>query len=143
MKTSDAGSPPDHGPTCRESAEGLRDVPAFARPIDPDENRRIRGRRAAKRWIEPLILAWFVAYAMPYLLLIFFSKHLGPSNSYGRTLLALLGASHLFSLFAAAAVAFVTARNLSALSRGWIAVGLFPWAVFVAELTAMYVVTRL
>ena len=120
------------------------ELPAVALPIDPEEGRRIRRRRSAKRRIEPLVVVWLVSHVVPYLAAYFFSESLpAPNEPHGRLLLSLLAASQWFALFVAGAAAVVTIRNWSVLSRGWIVGGLFPWAVFVGEITFMFVMTRL
>ncbi len=127
-----------------DEADRFQDLPAVALPIDPEEQRRLRRARAARRWIDPLVLAWFVAHVVPYLILFGFGNELLSSeNRYRQVALSLLWASQLFALFSAGAAAVVTGRNWSVLSRGWIVGGLFPWAVFVGEVTWMYAMTLL
>lgn len=115
------------------------ELPRWALPVDPEEGRRSRRSRSAKRWIEPLVFAWLVSHGLPWLFLVTIaSDFLGADKPYSRLVVSLLFASQVLAILAAGAAAVITIRSWSSLSWGWIAGGLFPWAVFLAELTAMY-----
>jgi hypothetical protein len=122
-------------------SEGL---PRWALPVDPAEGRQRRRLRSAKRWIEPLVFTWLVSHGLPWLFLVTIaSDFLGADKPYARLVVSLLVGSQVLAVLAAGTAAIITIRNWSSLSWGWIVGGLFPWAVFLAELTVLYAVALL
>ena len=124
-----------------EDAASTERLPGYATPVDPMERRRNLRRRAAKRWIEPLVLGWLVTHGVPWLLAYGFREEIGElERSQQLFLLWVLAGSQVVALVFAGASAAITMWNGSLLSRGWIIAGLLPWTVFVAEITSPFVV---